>query len=120
MVKWLGVRPAHQGTQVTKYATVTGATGNVHTVTAGKTFFMTSLVFSAWASVAGSYARVSVRNESDVLQYTICYFYMRDVSERVVSVTFPQPVEIAAGWDVFVVAGDANTSAFAFVHGWEE
>lgn len=119
-VKWLGVRPAHNGLQVIKsLENVTNSTSILHTVTTGKTFFLSHWSFSAYATAAGN-AKLEFRNDVDITQYLIEKVDFNAAFYAWTSSSPKCPLEIPADWDIVVVSANAFTFANAFIHGWEE
>lgn len=109
------------GTQIHQEATQSGAgTAIVHTVTAGKTFYLTLTHFEGEASAANKLVTLSIRNDSDVTQFTLSSHTLSTLNETLSeNFAFTPPMKIAAGWDI-VVTAVANSVSRAFVHGWEE
>jgi len=119
-VLWRGVRPAHNGVQVAKSALATNNTVILHTVTAGKTLFLTTMVYGTDPEAVGL-CQMQVRNVADVVQYTIQNFIPRTTSTSFSgSITFNPPLEIPAGYDIILVSGIAMLDLNCFINGWEE
>lgn len=119
-VLWRGVRPAHKGEQVVKGNTVNNGTSIVHTVSTGKTLYLTALAFSVYAGVGES--NMFVRNAADVTQY---YFFVNTIftaggAGSMGNLSFNPPLEIPAGYDICVSSNAAANFAYGFIHGWEE
>ena len=119
-VAWVGVRPAHRGAQVVKSNTAINNTAIIHTVTAGKVFFMTLASWAINASVAGGNCFVEVRNGLDVSQYKVMNIIIDVANQFTSSLTFWPPIEIPAGWDVTCRSGVGTLDIRAFIFGWEE
>ena len=119
-VAWVGCRPAHRGTQIAKFLSVNNASGIVHTVASGKTFFLNLSVVMCRTG-AGS-ARLSVRNDSDVHQYFITLIDIITAvgTSHSISIPYPYPLEIPSLWDVVIESTAAGCNADAHIHGWEE
>jgi len=120
MVKWIGERPGHNGTQVAKSTFANNATVILHTVTAAKTFFLTHYNYEFDPTATGQEGRLLVRNVADVIQYDIVYTAARSIDTDLVSGTFVQPLEIPAGYDICLVSSALNAPVRVFIHGWEE
>ncbi len=119
-VLWYGSRPAHRGAQIAKDAQASDSTVICHTVSAGKTFFLTKFIFSSgWGAGLGT---LVVRNASDVPQYTIASLQFSSAAGApgVTPGFFNPPLEIPAGWDLAVISSAAGHIANVFIHGWEE
>ena len=113
-------RQTKDSTQVAVSDTATAATSITYTVPAGKVFYMTAWTL-AFTSTGTSTAAITVRNTSDVDQYTIQLIGAETTLLESQSSTgnFNPPLEIATGWDVILVAG-ADIDATSFIHGYTE
>jgi molybdopterin-guanine dinucleotide biosynthesis protein A len=108
------------GTRIQKSATPSSLqTTVIHTVTASKTFNLTSATFSATSTQDGKQNYLTVRNASDVEQWRI-FDTTSVLLETAItnSITFVPPVPIAAGWDITLVSG-ANSATHAHIAGYE-
>jgi hypothetical protein len=118
--RWGGVRPAHRGTQVEKSNSVTNGTIIVHTVTAGKTLFLCTVVVEFRFGGLAAWDFLAVRNEADVFQYYIAR--LRDNTAGTVGLVIPYwpPREISAGYDIYLTSSGVNNDMAADIFGWEE
>lgn len=120
-VKHVGVRPTGLmgATQIAKWAYANNSTAIVHTVTTGKTLYLTSIIMSAVPIAAGE-AHFSVRDTGDTLAYhlgqTRCLINAGFISPA----SFQPALEIPAGYDIYVVSDTANFLALLSIFGWEE
>ena len=119
-IKWIGVRPAHDGTQVIKSAYKINGTEIIHTVTAGKTLYLKGFFFESSSSVSGVAGALIVRNALDVLEYYLAYCYHRGASEKLAARDYSQPIEIPAGYDICIISGALTLEVLAEIDGWEE
>ena len=121
-VQWRGVRPAHDGTQVTKNKERLGA-GNVtiHTVSVDCIFFLTFCSFGSRESVAAeAFADVRTQPIGALAEIPIIS-HMYDVAGHQSSVaTFNPPLEIDESITIRMNVTHANVDAKATIHGWEE
>ena len=103
--------------QILKYKTVTFGETIIHTVTTGKTLFLTSCSISLF-NTAPAYAYIRIRNASDVevtrLLYVMCHLCASANNSK----KFSMPISIAAGFDVTVYIEDGMSTAS--IEGWEE
>jgi len=115
-------------TTIYKSGNVSGSTTVLHTVTAGKTFYLTT-GFLATSSVAiNRTGYLAVRNGSDVIQYYLAYTYLRGGSlesgdippSLVVPITINPALAIPAGWDIVIYSQDSNITSAGGIGGWEE
>ena len=119
-VNWLGVRPAHLGTQISKSVEdVNNTTAIIHTVTAGKTLFLVSCRLMVTATGAGSIL-LRVRDDEDTFLYTIDRFYAPINGTWSSPTYFFPPLEIPAGYDIFVLSSALNCFGHSHIFGWEE
>lgn len=119
-VLWRGWRPGHNGTQIAKRAAKSNGTLIVHTVTAGKTFFLSHWRFRVDTTAAAHSGLFFVRDTDDITVYDIDDILMRTVGHYNNAVALFHPIEIPAGYDVCISSSDAALSSSAFIHGWEE
>ena len=119
-VKWVGIRPGHNGTQVIASSAANNSTVILYTVTAGKVFYLSYANLVMYARNFSLTVALSVRNAADVLQYSIATMASGDLGHLSLPVILNPPLEIPAGWDVVVSSNDALCNAYAFIHGWEE
>jgi len=119
-VKWVGVRPAHNGTQIAKQATAIDQTTVLHTVTSGKTLFIATLIIEFDSTVSGVVGNVRVRDTSDVTMFDIVTCVMREATQELLSIPFNPPLEIAEGYDIVLVSNNSSMRTIGFIHGWEE
>ena len=135
-VKWVGIRPVspveniqtHPGpfeatvagvtrAQIIKYKSATATEAIIHTVTAGKTFYMTSCSISLRHTAADD-AFIRIRNASDVEVTRILHISANANSAGNSAKSFPMPISIAAGYDITTKAD--NGAATGSIEGWEE
>jgi len=92
----------------------------IHTVTALKTLYLThyTIIFM-FNNAAAKIGNLSVRDDEDAFQYDIAKSYVWQTFGVSISGNPTPPIEIAAGWDVFLQTDDANCIAYGFIHGYE-
>lgn len=106
------------GTQIHKYSTtITNTTETMHTVTAGKTFYLSSAYILQNTTVATN-GFLSVTDAADNVLFEIAR--CTAATPLVISRQFPMPLKIAAGCKIKATAGDANSHVNATIDGWEE
>lgn len=111
---------ADTGTQVQKSANASNNTVIIHTVTAGKTLYLTAAHILAVTGNA-SFGDIFVRNEADAEQYKLL---TADSDGGVsgnnsASLPYAKPIKIPAGYDI-CVRSSAGNSVHASISGWEE
>lgn len=110
-------------TDIAKDNSIANGTVIIHTVTAGKTFYLENAFLNVSFAVAGAgqYGQLLVRDDSDTLQYLI-YFLKHDNQTGAETATthFKRPIRIPAGWDICALSTTANVGSHAFIRGYEE
>ncbi|MFH0772545.1 MAG: hypothetical protein V1933_08005 [Candidatus Omnitrophota bacterium] len=104
------------GTQVNKsLAQNVIGPGIIHTVTAGKTFYLTSLTTVG----QGVSTIVRVRDAADVTLYELARFYQGGAFPPACR-DFPTPIKILSGYDIVLVNDSPGPTGYACINGWEE
>lgn len=118
--RWVGARPAHDGTQVA--ASGSHGVGSIvlHTVGDGKVFYLCVASVTYRALALNDEIMLSVRNAADVRQYDIVDFYCHAVDYGGLTVPFWPPLEIPEKYDVAILITGATAYGLGFIHGWEE
>lgn len=109
-------------TRIYKWANALGdQTTIIYTVPMGKVLFITTASLASRESAAAvSACNISVRNDSDVDQYTLLAHFYDIAGHQVNGLNFIPALELAANWDVYIVSGHANIDARGIIHGWLE
>jgi len=119
-VKWVGVRPGHNGTQVAAYAAMINGVGVVYTVGAGKTLFLAECFLCSTGNITG---QCSLAWYDDLWAFQR-YFCMCDTIAGVQiqkdHCNFCPPLEIPAGHIIAVASGALGLTASGQIFGWEE
>jgi len=119
-VKWVGVRPAHNGEQVAKSGTAVNNTVIIHTVTAGKNLYLVTAQIFTVNSVA-AYGNLWVRDGADA---TWLYLggLVSAAGQAIPGQTWYSypPVEVPAGYDICVVSTALAFNVVGSIFGWEE
>ena len=119
-VKWVGVRPGHNGEQILKSNAVNNATGIVHTVTASKTFYMTGFQL-AYEFTAVGVATFAIRNAIDAQTAVLFQISPAVAHNGSIANSFDfQPIEIPAEYDIYIISSVAAVTIRAHISGWEE
>jgi len=119
-VQWNGARPAHDGTQIVVFKSVTNADGRIYTTPADVTFFLCAVTINISPIAAGTvYCRIY--DDGGVVTYY--------VMERIVLAaempstkhfTFWPPMELLTDWSVRVGSNAAGLQLIGSVFGWIE
>ncbi len=135
-VNWRGIRPVHPveniqvhpgtfetsvagktRTQILKYKSVNATEAIIHTVTTGKTLFITSASLVC-QHTANDEAFIRIRDGSDVEVTRILYAFAYAGATGHLSNSFPMPISVAADYDITV--NMVSGGAYATIQGWEE
>ena len=119
-VRWVGTRPGHNGTQVIAGGTATNTVTILWTVTAGKTLHITYFSLAMRSGAVTAECSISVRNGADVYQYSIVNIGTVASDHGELAAALSVPIEVPAGYDVYVASDSANLKAYGTIHGWEE
>ena len=103
--------------QVSKCENVNNDTAIIHTVTAGKVFYLCAVTMSSNPGV-GDTCYIAVRNVADVIQYHLLYLVSSALQGRNSNLPLFMPIAIPAGYDIVLVS--TNTDAHGFIAGWEQ
>lgn len=115
-------------TTIFKSGTAASSTVILHTVTAGKTFYLTYANLCCWGGSNERWGRIAVRNDSDAIQYYLTQIKTKGGTvdaggESPVTATIPIVINpalvIAAGWDIVVISSGSAHDASGAVGGWE-
>lgn len=110
------------GTRIIKNAGVAaGTTVILHTVTAGKVFYLASVAMSINAQAAIVYANVGIRNVTDVFQYKVMEIHASSTNTNTQSSTVPflPAIPIPEGYDIYGLCS-ASVGSECMLTGWEE
>lgn len=115
----VGKIPTH-ATQIIASQTKADGIEIVHTVTAGKTLYLSSVAISIDNSAAVSgRGRVFIYNATPIEVYRI--FSLRALIDAGIgqSLSFLPPMELAASWSIRVESSLAAVNVTCFIHGYE-
>jgi len=118
--RWVGIRPAHEGTQVFGNGETNNATAIIYTVPVGKTFYLTGFHASV-SPIAGGFGWLAVFNAAAVQQlllYTMSAACAGLGFGVAVGLTFP--LELAAGESLRIYSSALNFYVHGSVWGWLE
>jgi len=119
-VKWQGVRPAHNGTQVLETDVVVSGTKILYTVAAGKILYLTHAYLGVGLITAIGIGYLWIRDSTPTNLYLLGV--VRSITDTPSGPSFPcywPPIEIPATYDIAVIA-TANLEIHATIHGWVE
>lgn len=112
--------PPEGYTQVVKDGVATNTTTVMHTVTAGKTFYLTGHTFTINSTGAGNLGSLIVTNDADVEQYAIEKTSI-SIAATIINnaMAHVPPVEIPAGYKIKAVSDDGGLTVDACIFGYE-
>ena len=119
-VRWTGARPAHRGTQILKWSEKVNGSTTIHTVTAGKTLYLTSLTAFVQSTAAATAGSVWVRDTLGALVSRLVTAYFLAAGSGSWALPYPFPLEIPAGYDIIAYSSAATVYCGACIAGWEE
>ena len=119
-VKWVGVRPAHNGEQVVASGLASNSTAILYTVPSNKTFYFVSYGATAYIAATGISAWMQIYDGAGALWNTIIDFISDSVGALRADNTFYPPMELPSGYSIRLVSNDSNVQIRAFIFGWEE
>ena len=121
-VKRVGVRPAHDGTQIFTRGNQLGAGENIfYTVPAGKTFHLTYYHVSSRLSAAVAAEGGLVIYDSTPALWQWIVYHEYDVAGHQVSfLGYTFPLEIPAGYTLRNNVSHANMDCLCIIVGWTE
>jgi len=119
-VRWQGVRPGHNGTQISESISVANGIAIIHTVSADKVFYLCTISISHDCSVAG-HGYLYYRDAADLNPvYFLIELKAPDVNTQASILTFWPPLEIPSLFDVCVRSNNVGLTVVGYVFGWEE
>jgi len=119
-VKWVGVRPGHDGTQVAASNVASAGDAIVYTVPVGKVLYVTAWNAQAKDTAGGNAALFAVRDDLDAWVYSFMALSFAVAGQVVSSLSHDPPLEVPAGYDVYVYTDNAAAQIWATVFGWVE
>ena len=119
-VRWRGIRPGHNGTQVLESAPGVNGTVVLYTVAAGATLYLVSVFLGLLGSAAATHGQIWIRDAVPANLYLLASVYSaaNDYSASVPHTYWP-PIEIPATYSLALVDVAANMSQ-ATIFGWVE
>ena len=109
------------GFQIPKSNTCTNVAVIIHTVTAGKTYYLNTATLSLRCNAASEQSvSMYVRETGDVTIFTMLKCWANTDQGRNSSIPFMPPMKIPAGYDICIISSNANAHGAGFVMGWEE
>ena len=119
-VKWVGVRPAHNGEQLAINNNAQGTTITMYTVPTDQVAFVDLMVVTLDCNAANHISGVYVEDSGGTIIYRIIGTYVRDISTRVYPISFYPPLELPSGYQIIISSDSSDLITRVFIHGWVE
>lgn len=119
-VKWVGMRPGHNGTQVALTGMANNNTVVVYTVPAGQTLYLCTVTLTSNFGAAGS-GWAWLETAGAVFVYGFSGVLNTAGSGALGSTAqFWPPMEVPTGYVIKVISGAAGLLIYASIYGWVE
>jgi len=119
-VKWVGVRPGHNGTQIIKYGLANNSTVVLHTVSAGKTLYLYSFNIDVYTTTASFGGQLRVRDTTPAIVNILADLNAGANMSQAIAQDLYYPIEIPAGYTIEIVSDVEAVIVVACIFGWEE
>lgn len=108
------------GTQIIKDGAVADGLQVVHTVTSGKTFYLSTAYGANYNTSGGAgYVQILVTDDEDATQYLLLRLRLAADGSISETMSFLPPLEIPAGYKIKINSDAANVAGYALIHGYE-
>jgi hypothetical protein len=114
---WAAVRSGVTRTQIIKSNVANNAAVIIHTVTTGKTLYISSASVSMLTG-ASVEAHLRIRNAADTETAKLLWIGGTAPITAHLACSFPMPIAVPEGYDVCIVG--VTTYAYGLIQGWEE
>ena len=115
-VKWIGVRPGHNGDQIHEYGTAVGATTVVYTVPADKILLLFGFNLITSCTVAGT-ASLGIYTAVPALHRYLSAGTVRANFSMTISQDYVVPIEIAAAYSIRAISPAGTLDITACING---
>ena len=116
--RWVGIRPAHEGEQVTRYDSMVNGTKVIYTVPAGKTLYLCNVAGGLTGAATGN-ACMALQSGGDNYYNLAQYRVQTAVGiSAPFAVSFPIPIEVPAGDTIVLFSSAANLKIAGSFFGW--
>lgn len=119
-VKWQGMRPGHNGTQIIGYKAIINNIADVYVATGVKVAEITYMGLSANSGANAGIATLQLWDDGPAYLNTLMIIQLPVTSFEHLAVGLPYPVELLEDWSVRVYSGAALLDARGCVLGWAE
>lgn len=107
-------------TQIAEYGSASNTTTILHTVTGGKTLYLSACQLSCTNNAAARQtAYLEVTDADDNFQYSIIPLACVSSFSVAGNISLQPPIEIPAGYKVKITSADAEFGVYGFIHGYE-
>jgi len=119
-VRWVGTRPAHDGTQVLTYGTAVNAVDTFYTVPPGQVFYLTHVMWG-YTSIAVGLTNLAIQDAVPaVISYCFYEVILATSEGKSGGVSYWPPIEMIEGWRLRLQSNAAGLTVRAAIHGWVE
>ena len=115
-VKWIGVRPGHNGEQVIEGDTAVNVLKTIYTVPADKILLLNNYVATIYCAAGGN-GSVMIYNAVPALYRTLVLMPATANDNGFVSVSFPMPIELSEGFSIRALTTAANIDLWVTING---
>ena len=119
-VKWQGVRPGHNGTQVLADGQCDNSTIILYTVPAGKVFYWCGWNMIAYGPAAAGDSYLYIYTAVPAIWRRIQRFFYAITDSRALSKSYWPPLEIPEGYSIRLVSTVVGHALQGSIHGWVE
>lgn len=117
-VKWVGVRPAHNGDQIVgKAINISNETETMYTVPANKILYLTHYWHFTWASAAGV-AQIYIADAVPALYYRLSWMEDDGAFRFGIAGNYDPPLELGEGYTIKIQTNVAGVETAGGFVGW--
>lgn len=118
--KWVGVRPAHGGVQVSvAIANTIGDHADEYTVDDGKVLLINAVTWGIRKLNTTAYLfAIQLTTAGNVVQFNVVHATASAIEPQTGSVAFPLPYELIAGYKVRSYSTNGNLQVYGGIHGF--
>ena len=119
-LRWVGVRPAHEGTQVVGRGGGENSEVICYTVPAGYVFFLCGIIPTFSTSTSGRYGEVRVYSDVPALAYRLFGILAYGLTEVCAPMSYYPPLELPAGYTLRTFSSGLASECYCAYNGWIE
>jgi len=119
-VRWVGVRPAHKGTQISSSDSVSNGTIDLYVNNSGNVSFVHYIGLSTNSEGAGKAGSLLWTNSNNVTQSVLIRHKYQAAGQMANYVSLHYPLELPNGHKLRVLSDNAGLGAVGSFIAWEE